>query len=137
MALPEQIRKQAEAVQELYKQLNAENDQGQQADGPEAEDAGTAAPAADAPAPDVAAPSPAAPEQRAGDDKASEDVAQKYRTLQGMYNAEVPRLHAQNQGAGAACPADGAAPGYHVVACTATGCGTSDSHSAPRHRQGC
>lgn len=97
MALPEQIRKQAEAVQELYKQLNAENDQGQQADGPEAEDAGTAAPAADAPAPDVAAPSPAAPEQRAGDDKASEDIAQKYRTLQGMYNAEVPRLHAQNK----------------------------------------
>lgn len=97
MALPEQIRKQAEAVQELYKQLNAEGDQGQQADGSEAEDAGTAAPAADAPAPDVAAPSPAAPEQKAGDDKAPEDIAQKYRTLQGMYNAEVPRLHAQNR----------------------------------------
>lgn len=100
MALPEQIRRQAEAVQELYKQLNPEGEQGPDsgADAPSGETAGAAAPApADAPAANVAAPSPAAPEPKAGDDKAPEDVAQKYRTLQGMYNAEVPRLHAQNR----------------------------------------
>lgn len=100
MALPEQIRKQAEAVQELYKQLNPESAQGSEtgADAPSGETAGAAAPApADAPAANVAAPSPAAPEPKAGDDKAPEDITQKYRTLQGMYNAEVPRLHAQNR----------------------------------------
>lgn len=97
MALPEQIRKQAEAVQELYKQLNSESEQGGAADATPGETAGTAAPAADAPAANTPAPSPATPEPKAGDEKAPEDITQKYRTLQGMYNAEVPRLHAQNR----------------------------------------
>lgn len=96
MALPEQIRKQSEAVQELYKQLGAEQEQGGNADAAAATSAvDTAAPAADAPAANAPAPSPV-PEQPGGD-KAPEDVQQKYRTLQGMYNAEVPRLHAQNR----------------------------------------
>lgn len=92
MALPEQIRKQTEAVQELYKQLNVDQEQGAespadvpdtvQADGTEASN--------------DAAPSPA-PEQMSGDATATEDFAQKYKTLQGMYNAEVPRLHQQNR----------------------------------------
>lgn len=99
MALPEQIRKQAEAVQELYKQLGAESEQGDTADAPaNTETEGTAAPAADEPAAGTSAP-PAASEQPAGD-KPSEDIQQKYRTLQGMYNAEVPRLHAQNRDLG-------------------------------------
>lgn len=97
MALPEQIRKQAEAVQELYKQLSSESEQGDAADATPGETAGTATPAADAPAANTPAPSPAAPEPKVGDDKAPEDITQKYRTLQGMYNAEVPRLHAQNR----------------------------------------
>lgn len=97
MALPEQIRKQAEAVQELYKQLGGEPEQGQEADASETtETEGAAAPAADEPVANTHAPSPA-PEQPTGGDKAPEDLQQKYRTLQGMYNAEVPRLHAQNR----------------------------------------
>lgn len=97
MALPEQIRKQTEAVQELYKQLNAGQEQG--GDTPSADEPVTSVEtsAADEPASnDTAAPSPA-PEQKTGDDKAPEDFAQKYKTLQGMYNAEVPRLHQRIQ----------------------------------------
>jgi hypothetical protein len=37
-------------------------------------------------------------EHASGDGKGSEEtLTQKYRTLQGMYNAEVPRLHSQNK----------------------------------------
>lgn len=94
MALPEQIRKQTEAVQELYKQLNSGEGGEAQADvvpsaefqqADESSDTQTAAPSA-------------ASEHKPADEKVSEDtVLQKYRTLQGMYNAEVPRLHAQNR----------------------------------------
>jgi hypothetical protein len=100
MALPEQIRKQTEAVQELYKQLSTDDNTG--AGDPPAD--GTVAPAeaqdnpsADDAATNDAAPSPAG-EQKSGDDTVPEEtVLQKYRTLQGMYNAEVPRLHQQNR----------------------------------------
>ena len=95
MALPEQIRKQAEAVQQLYQQLNAEDvpDAGETQEGagtPGAVEGGTPV-AADT-------PSSATPAPRSGDEGVSEETAaQKYRTLQGMYNAEVPRLHQQNR----------------------------------------
>lgn len=95
MALPEQIRRQTEAVQELYKQLNADDNTGEvqaAADGtvtPEAADENAVS--------NTAAPSPAN-EQKPGDDTTPEEtVLQKYKTLQGMYNAEVPRLHQQNR----------------------------------------
>lgn len=98
MALPEQIRRQTAAVQELYKQLNPES-----APGEETPPADGNAPAAESsPADKVtgsngATPSPA-PEQKAGEEKVPEEtVLQKYKTLQGMYNAEVPRLHQQNR----------------------------------------
>jgi hypothetical protein len=93
MALPEQIRKQTEAVQELYKQLNSDDNTGEAmpADGT------VATIEADEPAANEAAPSPAN-EHKSGDDNVPEEtVVQKYRTLQGMYNAEVPRLHQQNR----------------------------------------
>ena len=98
MALPEQIRKQTAAVQELYKQLNGENS-GETADASPAPEvaASTSSPADTPSVSDEAAPSPAV-EQRVGDDKVPEEtVLQKYKTLQGMYNAEVPRLHQQNR----------------------------------------
>ena len=96
MALPEQIRKQVEAVQEMYKQTPDDN-----TGAPESAADGTvppAPPAADAtPAPTAETP-PAIDEQRQGGDSAPEEtVLQKYKTLQGMYNAEVPRLHQQNR----------------------------------------
>jgi hypothetical protein len=100
MALPEQIRKQTEAVQEIYKQMNAgsESQEGQGAPTNETPPVPNVdAPPADENGAENAAPSPAV-EQKAGDDKVSEEtVLQKYKTLQGMYNAEVPRLHAQNR----------------------------------------
>jgi hypothetical protein len=107
MALPEQIRKQSEAVQELYKQLNAAAEQTSESKAPAQE---VTAPVENAEAVQAderteannAAPSPVV-EQKTGDAKISEDdpnsetYAQKWRTLQGMYNAEVPRLHSQNK----------------------------------------
>jgi hypothetical protein len=102
MALPEQIRKQTEAVQELYKQLNADEDTGtdaapadgtdtrvENADNPNAADENSAA--------NNAAPPPASEHKPGGDNVSEETLVQKYRTLQGMYNAEVPRLHQQNR----------------------------------------
>jgi hypothetical protein len=103
MALPEQIRKQTEAVQELYKQLNTDDNTGAgatpPADGtvPPVDNAATNPPADENSAPNNAAPAPAN-EHKSGDDNVPEDtVLQKYKTLQGMYNAEVPRLHQQNR----------------------------------------
>jgi hypothetical protein len=94
MAVPEQIRKQSEAVQELYKQLNST-------------DEGTVDTAADSKADDESVVSEAKPEADSAKDDAvvqgasehgakdgSEDYAQKYRTLQGMYNADIARLQA-------------------------------------------
>lgn len=107
MALPEQIRKQTEAVQELYKQLNAGDNTGE----PEGSTDGTAVgdesedntqPADESPVEDTAA-QPTDNEQKSGgasaeeDPPKDEDFVQKYKTLQGMYNAEVPRLHSQNK----------------------------------------
>ncbi len=104
MALPEQIRKQTEAVQELYKQLNGDgtNGEGQNppTDGgtPPTEPASNSTPTADENAgTDNAAQSPSGEHANGGGKDAEETLTQKYRTLQGMYNAEVPRLHSQNK----------------------------------------
>ena len=94
MALPEQIRKQDEAVQELYKQINGEVEEQPElvAAQPSADD--TQNYADDQPVEESAVPSPA----KADDERVPEEtVLQKYKTLQGMYNAEVPRLHQQNR----------------------------------------
>jgi hypothetical protein len=102
MPVPEQIRKQAEAVQEIYKQLNAGENTG--AENSVADD--TAQPGENAvetsvadenPAPNTAAPAPANEHKPGADNVPEETIVQKYRTLQGMYNAEVPRLHQQNR----------------------------------------
>jgi hypothetical protein len=101
MAIPEQIRKQTEAVQQLYAQLNPDDNTG---GAPSAN--GTVTPventsntptADENAAPNNASSSPV-DEQKTGADNAPEEtVVQKYKTLQGMYNAEVPRLHQQNR----------------------------------------
>jgi hypothetical protein len=102
MALPEQIRKQTEAVQELYKQLNSEGIEGAENTPPSNDpspDAGTPAenevPAANST--DIENAAPSSGTEQSADDSNSETYAQKWRTLQGMYNAEVPRLHANNR----------------------------------------
>lgn len=97
MSLPEQIRKQSEAVQELYKQMAGEPE-GATPEGetPPADDT-SPAPAADAQPANQDAPPPAVEQQPEGSKPPEETVLQKYKTLQGMYNAEVPRLHQQNR----------------------------------------
>ena len=96
MALPAQVRKQSEAVDKLYEELNVDTDkQGDTAEAGSApnEDTG-AAQAADSG--QEQAPAPEAEEQSTGDNT-EKTLEQKYRTLQGMYNAEVPRLHAERR----------------------------------------
>lgn len=95
MAIPEQVRKQNEAIDELYakaaqgaagddQRTGAEPEDDEQAGADETQDTDEAVPG---------------DEQTSGKDERAqgEDFAQKYRTLQGMYNAEVPRLHQQNK----------------------------------------
>lgn len=84
MSVPEQVRKQTEAVQELYKQLNTDDAE------VETKDA-TEAPADEDTAPVLEDTAPTS------EDAVQEDFEHKYKTLQGMYNAEVPRLHQQNR----------------------------------------
>lgn len=96
MALPEQIRKQSEAVQALYDQLNGDgNNTGEET--PPAD--GTATPI-DSPADENTGQNVATPpasEQTAGETKSedenSETYAQRWRSLQGSYNAEVRNRH--------------------------------------------
>ena len=88
MNMPEQLRKQTEAVQELYRQMEESNES-------EAE-VGTQAEVQTADSKQEESRS-SAPEQTAEDTKSEEDFVQKYKTLQGMYNAEVPRLRSQNK----------------------------------------
>ncbi len=107
MALPEQIRKQTEAVQDLYKELNGVGDPGMGTS--PADDTATppsdatVTPPADTPTDTSTATPPSGTEQTPSgtanneDDPNSDTFAQKWRTLQGMYNAEVPRLHSQNR----------------------------------------
>lgn len=97
MALPEQIRKQSEAVQELYKQMNDEQPEGTKPEGDTPPADVPAAPVADAGATGEPVPPQVVEQQPAGEKPPEETVLQKYKTLQGMYNAEVPRLHQQNR----------------------------------------
>ena len=84
--LPKQVQKQSEAVQELYKELNNEQAQDKSADVKE-----------DADSVEEQAVQSEPQEQVAEDNQEEETVEQRYKTLQGMYNAEVPRLHAEKR----------------------------------------
>ena len=93
MAIPEQVRKQSEAVQELYKQLNGETGTGENAEaGRETVGAGADASTADENANDNAA-QVSGDEHTTGtsntEDENSETYAQRWRSLQGSYNATV------------------------------------------------
>jgi len=98
MAIPEQVRKQSEEVQELYKQLNGDSEEVQ------AENAEAANEAVEANTQDSdsdsgykQAPQSTTEEQGQVDTKSKDTWEQKYKTLQGMYNAEVPKLNASNR----------------------------------------
>lgn len=107
MALPEQIRKQSEEVQRLYAEMNVDGDNPEASnDGqPSPEPTETPEPKAEKPAEQTPAPESVAEsngkEQLPPEVKPSqvdgESFEQKYRTLQGMYNREVPRLRNENR----------------------------------------
>ena len=93
MAIPKQVQKQSEAVQELYKELK--EDEVQEAPVEEtAESAPESEPSADN-VTEIAAASSVEQSGERQEEKA--DWRQKYLTLQGMYNAEVPQLRQQVQ----------------------------------------
>lgn len=87
MSMPEQIRKQSETVKNLYEQLNKEA---------EGEASNTNDNVVDADTDDDARNDESVSSQRPAGSN-DETMEQRYRTLQGMYNAEVPRLHQQNK----------------------------------------
>lgn len=92
MPVPEQIRKQSEAVAKLYEELNPPSPD--EIEGAQGEVASVEEPAADPAEGSVTTPPPN--EQGAG---GSEEATyeQRYRTLQGMYNSDTARLRAENQ----------------------------------------
>lgn len=97
MAVPKQVKKQTEAVQKLYADLevdpNASPENGEVVEPANEDPAPEVTPLADSVSEPAPSPEPAGP----GDGTQEESFEQKYRSLQGMYNSEVPRLNAQNQ----------------------------------------
>ena len=85
MALPEQIRKQSEAVQRLYEEMTSEE-----------EAAPTEAVEQELPEPVEPEPTEAKDEQVV-EEEDEETFAQKYRSLQGMFNSQFPRLQKENR----------------------------------------
>ena len=92
MALPEQIRKQSEAISKFYETPPAdEAQQNAAATGDEVSE-NDEANGASASAPEVASN-----EQGRSTTTVDETAEQRYRTLQGMYNADTSRLRAEKQ----------------------------------------
>jgi len=97
--LPEQLRKQSAAVQALYQDMELGDDDVLPGSDPIVEDpAKSDSPKADAKKPDDASPSAPKDSKDAGKSKKeNEDWEQKYKTLQGMHNTQVPKLRNENQ----------------------------------------
>ena len=83
--LPKQVQKQSEEVQELYKEVSQEEETGEVTED-----------TTDSNSEPEQATEPEQEEQQASGTQ-EEDYEQKWKTLQGMNNAEVPNLKAQNQ----------------------------------------
>lgn len=92
MAIPEQIRKQSEAVAKLYEELNPTGDEGTPSD---TEEQAQQPVEADGDRGAATAPPPAE-QGRTGNTNGEQTAEQRYRTLQGMYNADTARLRAEN-----------------------------------------
>jgi len=106
MAIPKQVQKQSEDVQALYKELNnetAESNAGLESGEKEPEEKQAEASTevvAESQADSVeeqATESVAEEHSETDKEEKKETWEQKYRTLQGMYNKEVPSLNAQNR----------------------------------------
>ena len=100
MSIPKQVQKQSEEVQELYKQINGETEEAQaNAEATPAEAVNDVAEPTTSDSVEEQAPQSEPQEQvESGDQEPKQDDwQQKYRSLQGMYNADVPRLNAENR----------------------------------------
>lgn len=91
MTVPEQIRRQSEAIAKLYSDLDADAN-------PPKDEAGTVTEQdTKADSTGDVAPEPPRNEQTSGGTSSEETFEQRYRSLQGMYNADTARLRADNQ----------------------------------------
>ena len=90
MSVPSQVRRQTEAVAEHFANLNKVDPGQAPADAPNQPE-----PELPADTVDLTQAPPAAPNQPAGNQV--DTWEQKYKSLQGMFNAEVPRLNADNR----------------------------------------
>jgi hypothetical protein len=90
MALPKQVEAQLKEVEEIEKQLRGETPEPKPEESTEAQ---PAQPTSEQPKP--AEPKPEVKPEAPVTETPEETWQQKYRTLKGMYDAEVPRLHAQ------------------------------------------
>ena len=96
MAMPEQLRKQVEAAEEKMKEISGSQEvDTTNSDGSPASSEATSASQADDANRNVQ--SSGASEQGTKEDPNSETYAQRWRTLQGQFNAEVPRLRGANK----------------------------------------
>jgi len=91
MAIPEQVKKQSEAVQQLYSDLNEEGVSAQPTE------EGDVIEEVQADRVEEQAIQSAPEEQALADTQEDKTLEQKYKTLQGMYNAEIPRLNADKR----------------------------------------
>lgn len=90
MALPKQVEQQLKEIEAFEKQLSEEGDQ------PTPEESGTETTnSAEPQEPTPIVEPEQKPNENAAPEVAEETWQQKYRTLKGMYDAEVPRLHSQ------------------------------------------
>ena len=100
MSIPKQVQKQSEEVQELYKQINGETEEAQATAEAAPEEAvnNVAEPTTSDSVEEQAPQSEPQEQAESGDQEPKQnDWQQKYRSLQGMYNADVPRLNAVNR----------------------------------------
>jgi hypothetical protein len=91
MAIPEQIRRQSEAIAKLYEDVNADAEAKVEAAGETQEQTSQADSA------EKVAPESKRNEQTRSDTGSEDTAEQRYRTLQGMYNADTARLRMENQ----------------------------------------
>tara|TARA_R110002153_G_scaffold152498_3_gene304057 strand:- start:5981 stop:6994 length:1014 start_codon:yes stop_codon:yes gene_type:complete len=98
MAIPAQVKKQSEAIQKLYEELNVETEE-QGKNTPEAvvenyvSETFNEADSAE----EQAVESDNQEQVSSGNVDEEETFERRYKSLQGMYNAEVPRLHAEKR----------------------------------------
>ena len=101
MSIPKQVQKQSEEVQELYKQIKGESEEAQatEAEATPAEAVNDVAEPRTSDSVEKQAPQSETQEQTKSDDQEpkEDNWQQKYKSLQGMYNADVPRLSSENR----------------------------------------